>query len=174
VDLSGSFINAALELKNKGSISYKQSEEGDITSWREARVESALAREKTEFRRADACALPPDFVDFDAVLMANLLCRVPSPMSVLQRMSGARGVVRRGGLLVMTTPFSWLPEYTPREVWLGGFEQDGKEQWSADAFLKIMDKEFILLKKDAIPLVIREHKRKFQYIVADSYVFQRR
>jgi 5-histidylcysteine sulfoxide synthase/putative 4-mercaptohistidine N1-methyltranferase len=174
VDLSGSFINAALELKKNGSIRYKQSEEGDITSWREARVESVIAREKTDFRRADACALPPDFVDFDAVLMANLLCRVPSPMSVLQRMSGARGVVRRGGLLVMTTPFSWLPEYTPREVWLGGFEQDGKEQWSSDVFLRIMEKEFILLKKDAIPLVIREHKRKFQYIVADSYVFQRR
>jgi hypothetical protein len=106
--------------------------------------------------------------------MANLLCRVPSPMSVLQRMSGARGVVRRGGLLVMTTPFSWLPEYTPREVWLGGFEIGGSEVWSEKTLLKIMEKDFLLVKKDYIPLVIREHKRKFQYIVADSYVFQRR
>ncbi len=174
VDLSGSFIKTALELKHNGSVRYKQSEEGDLTSWREARVDSQIAREKTDFRRADACSLPPDFVDFDAVLMANLLCRVPSPMSVLQRMSGARGVVRKGGLLVMTTPFSWLPEYTPREVWLGGIERDGQEIWSEDVLLKIMEKDFILVKKDAIPLVIREHKRKFQYIVADSYVFQRR
>jgi 5-histidylcysteine sulfoxide synthase/putative 4-mercaptohistidine N1-methyltranferase len=174
VDLSGSFIRTALELKNNGSLRYKQSEEGDIASWREARVESQIAREKSDFRRADACALPPDFVDYDAVLMANLLCRVPSPMSVLQRMSGARGVVRRGGLLVMTTPFSWLPEYTPREVWLGGFETSGSEVWSEETLLRIMEKDFVLVKKDHIPLVIREHKRKFQYIVADSYVFQRR
>ena len=174
VDLSGSFIRTALELKNNGTLNYKQSEEGDLASWREARVESQIAREKSDFRRADACALPPDFVDFDAVLMANLLCRVPSPMSVLQRMSGARGVVRKGGILVMTTPFSWLPEYTPREVWLGGIERDGIEHWSEEALLRYMAKDFVLIKKDAIPLVIREHKRKFQYIVADSYVFQRR
>ncbi len=25
-----------------------------------------------------------------------------------------------GGLLVITTPYTWLEDYTPKELWLGG------------------------------------------------------
>lgn len=174
VDLSDRFIQTANELKDKGSLRYKLAEEGELSSWRDAKVVSREARERAVFRRADACSLPPEFVDFDAVLIANLLCRVPSPLSVLNRMGGARGIVRKGGILVMTTPFSWLPEYTPQEVWLGGYERDGKAVWSDEELERVLAPEFMLLKKEPFPLVIREHKRKFQFIVADSYVFQRR
>ena len=29
-------------------------------------------------------------------------------------------LIVKGGLLVITTPYTWLEEYTPRELWLGG------------------------------------------------------
>ena len=46
------------------------------------------------FRQADATSLPAELVDLDAVLMANLLCRLPSPKSLLGRLGGPRGLVR--------------------------------------------------------------------------------
>jgi hypothetical protein len=38
-------------------------------------------------------------------------------MALLNRLSGADGkpaLIRKGGLAVFTTPFSWLEEFTPR------------------------------------------------------------
>ena len=33
-----------------------------------------------------------------------------------------KDMVKPNGYLVITTPFSWLDEFTARENWLGGYE----------------------------------------------------
>jgi 2-polyprenyl-3-methyl-5-hydroxy-6-metoxy-1,4-benzoquinol methylase len=43
--------------------------------------------------------------EFDAVLAANLLCRLPSPEAFLNRTAT---LVKPGGVLVMVSPYSWL------------------------------------------------------------------
>lgn len=171
LDLSQSFIDAAKRLQRDGSIQFKCRSEGEQTIELEATIDKSSAQ-KIDFRRADACALPPDLVDFDAVLLANLLCRLPSPMSCLSRLSGPRGIVRRGGLVVLTTPFTWMENFTPKQLWFGGQKDDPLS--SEESLIERMSSEFELLEKFDMPLLIREHQRKYQLISAMASVWRRR
>ncbi len=171
VDLSQSFIDAAKRLQHDGSIRFKYRTEGEQTLELEASVDKSLAQ-RIDFRRADACSLPPEFVEFDAVLLANLLCRLPSPMSCLSRMSGPRGIVRKGGLIVLTTPFTWMESFTPKQLWFGG--QKDAQITSEDSLIDRMSSDFELLEKFDMPLLIREHQRKYQLISALASVWRRR
>lgn len=174
VDLSASFIAAANALKRDGRLSFRRRDEGDLGVERTATIHPAVDRDRVSFRQADACALPAELVGFDAVLLANLLCRLPSPRACLERMGGARGVVRPGGLLVVTSPYTWTDAFTPKEVWLGGVTRDGREVRSIDGLHALLDDEFELVDERDMPLVIREHARKFQYIVAHATAWRRR
>jgi putative 4-mercaptohistidine N1-methyltranferase len=174
VDISQKFIETANRLKRDGELTFDLIEEGQITSSHRVQLD-ANARTNVEFRRADACSLPPEFLDFDAVLIANVVCRISSPMSLINRLSGDRGIVRPGGLLVMTTPFTWMEEFTPRDVWLGGFiDPDGKPRYSIDGLKDVMTENFELIQELDMPLLIREHRRKYQLIFTKATVWQRR
>ncbi|MBC7545518.1 MAG: 5-histidylcysteine sulfoxide synthase [Candidatus Sericytochromatia bacterium] len=174
VDLSAGFIEAANTLQRNGQMPYFRKDEGDLGAALTATIDPAIDRSRLSFRQADACSLPPDFVGFDAVLMANLICRLPSPNSLLSRLGGPRGLVRPGGILVMTTPFSWLEQFSPREVWLGGYIANGEPVWSKDTLHAALADEFELVSAHDMPLVIREHARKYQYIVTYTTVWKRR
>ena len=106
VDLSASFIAAAKVLKERGRLTYKSLAEGETYVTKEARVNPKIDRTRVEFREGDACALPPsllggggDFADaenfqnfgrHDAVLAANLLCRLPDPEAFLRDCATSR------------------------------------------------------------------------------------
>jgi 5-histidylcysteine sulfoxide synthase/putative 4-mercaptohistidine N1-methyltranferase len=174
IDLSENFINAAKQLQAEGSLDFNCKQEGKITIPVRAKVDKTIATRVT-FRQADACSLPADLIDFDAVLLANLLCRLPSPMACLGRMGGARGVVRRGGLLFITTPFTWMEQFTPQDVWLGGFLDDaGNIKLSEEGLEQALTNDFELLDKFNMPLLIREHYRKYELIAALSTVWRRK
>ena len=71
------------------------------------------------FTQGDACALGGAAVlggPFSVIHGANLLCRLPDPDLFL---SSARGLLAPGGLLVLVSPYSWLPQYTPKAKWIG-------------------------------------------------------
>ena len=55
-------------------------------------------------------------------MMANLIDRLPDPRRCLAQLPG---LINHGGQLIITSPYTWLAEYTPKENWLGGFEKDG-------------------------------------------------
>jgi 5-histidylcysteine sulfoxide synthase/putative 4-mercaptohistidine N1-methyltranferase len=173
IDLSTNFIEAARTLKTEGEISYQRTDEGEITTPLIAKV-APIARDRVSFRQADACSLPADLVNFDAVLMANLLCRIPSPKSCLSRMGGPRGIVRRGGILVITTPFTWSEEFTPKAVWLGGVVESGSPQRSEDGLKACLEEEFELIERREEACLIREHARKYEYIVPLVTVWRRK
>jgi putative 4-mercaptohistidine N1-methyltranferase len=174
VDLSRAFIDTAETLRRDGGVEYFRKDEGELGAHLQARVDPALDRQRVSFRQADACSLPADYVDFDAVLMANLLCRLPSPKSLLGRLGGPRGLVRVGGLVALFSPYSWLEQFTPRGAWLGGYAKDGQEVRSADALRELFGREGFVLRREAeMPLLIREHSRKYQYIVAHAMLWQR-
>ena len=79
-----------------------------------------------------------------------------------------------GGLVALFSPYSWLEQFTPREAWLGGYEQDGQPVKSADALKAYLREEgFVLRREEEVPLVIREHARKYQYIVTHGMLWQR-
>lgn len=174
VDLSRAFIDAANQLQKHGSLDYFRRDEGDLGVTVRASVAADIDRSRVSFRQADATSLPAELVDLDAVLMANLLCRLPSPKSLLGRLGGPRGLVRVGGLVALFSPYSWLEQFTPREAWLGGFEKDGRPVKSAEALKAFLrDEGFVLRREEEVPLVIREHARKYQFIVTHGMLWQR-
>lgn len=174
VDLSASFIQAAEQLRGGGELPYFRRDEGELGRQLVARVDAGIDRDRVRFRRADAVALPAELEGFDAVLLANLLCRVPSPSAVLGRMGGPRGLVRPGGVLVIVSPYTWMEQFTPKEVWLGGFLREGNEVRSSDGLRAQLEPGFELLEELHMPLVIREHARKFQLIISHGTVWRRR
>jgi len=122
-----------------------------------------------KFTVGDATRLP-DSMDgrFDAVLMANLLCRLSDPGAVLD---GLPRLLRDGrGSVLITSPFSWMESFTPRSKWLGGH---GGVQ-SRDALVERMQRNgWSIAHEGEEPLVIRDHARKWQFIAAHAAVFVR-
>ncbi len=83
IDFSHAFVNAAKDMKNKGSATYSATIEGSIKHVFTATLEAGVHPDRTSFEQGDACALRPD-IDaagkFSIVHGANLLCRLPEPL----------------------------------------------------------------------------------------------
>lgn len=174
IDLSASFIETARQMARDGHLEFTRVDEGALTSRLTARPAHAVDVSRMSFRRGDACALPADLGVFDVVLLANLLCRLPSPRACLGRMGGPRGLVRPGGLFAATTPATWREQFTPKGAWLGGYERDGRKISTLEGLGEALGPEFERVHREDVPFVIREHARKFEYVVAELSIWRRR
>jgi putative 4-mercaptohistidine N1-methyltranferase len=165
IDYSHQFIDAANQLKETGAHDYQMQEEGTLTTPRTARIPAEIDRNRMKFLHGDACNLPDNLGLFDGVLMANLLCRLPDPARCLDRM---KTLIGENGWLVIATPASWSDEYTPREKWLA---QNGS---TLEGIRENLQPEFSLSHREDMPFVLREHRRKFQWTVAEVSVWRKR
>lgn len=154
IDYSKSFISAAQSILQSGKLSYQYQEEA--ARWIDSMVKIDERPKNLFFEVGDACNLREDLDPFDLVHAANLLCRLPDPMKLLERLPD---LVSPGGQLILTTPFSWLEDFTPSQNWL-----DGKN--SASALKEVLGQKFDLELEKDLPFLIREHRRKFQYTIA--------
>lgn len=159
IDYSRAFVAAATKVGVEGSLGYEITIEGDRTAKTVARLPQDIDASRVAFEAGDAMELREDLGSFDVVLGANLICRLPDPHRFLARLPA---LVRPGGQLLLTTPFSWLEEYTPRENWIGGRGDTS----SADVLTELLAPSFELRLAKDIPFLIREHARKFQWSVA--------
>ena len=67
--------------------------------------------------------------------------------------------------------FLCYTEFTPRSKWLGGFNDpvSQKPMYSKDKLKDIMEElGFEKIHEEQMPLVIREHQRKYQYIISEA------
>jgi putative 4-mercaptohistidine N1-methyltranferase len=174
IDLSETFVKTATMLKETGSVEYTRKDEGELNTMLSAVVGAHLDRNRVAFKVGDAACLPPDIGRFNAVLTANLLCRLPSPKACLGRMGGVKGIVEPGGVLINLSPNSWLEEFTPPGAWLGGFVDNGKNVTSFDGLKQALGDEFEFLEERDVPLLIREHARKYQFIVSHATAWRRK
>ena len=69
-----------------------------------------------------------------------------------------------------------MEEHTPKSTWLGGYtEPNGRRVLSDDSIRGILTGNgFELLDQEDMPLLIREHQRKYQLIVSHAMIFRRR
>lgn len=157
-DYAEQFIRAAKTLQSTGQIAYSLPVSGDAArheiAYRPPEIDSA----RVQFELGDAMQLRPDMGQFDAILVANVICRLPNPAACLQALCG---MLRPGGVLVITSPYSWLEEYTPRAHWLDGFE----------ALAQVLPHMHCIAQQN-LPLFIVDHARKFEYIVAEASVWK--
>lgn len=157
IDYSRGFIQAAETLARSGFLESRILVEAGKFVPFTARVPNEIDRSRVSFAVGDAMALEPDLGPFDIVLAANLICRLPEPLRFIERLPG---LVKPGGQLLLTTPFTWLEDYTPVENWLG------REGPCIDDLTRLLTPAFSLEISRDIPFVIREHARKFQYGIA--------
>lgn len=171
VDLSESFIRQARELKRLGEGHFEMELEGELKRREPFTLEASFRPDRVEFEVGDATALRSDIGRFDIVLACNVLCRVPDPQALLRQ---TPELVKPGGQLLITSPYTWSKEHTPKRFWLGGFEHNGQAVRSLDTIKRQLDPSFELSEVVDMPFLIREHSRKFQWSVAQASLWKRR
>ncbi|MEK6747312.1 MAG: 5-histidylcysteine sulfoxide synthase [Pseudomonadota bacterium] len=162
IDYSHTLINAANRLKRERKHPYFRHDSAGKGMRCVAELDADINCDRIHFEQGDGSAIPVHFCNYDAVLFANVLCRLPDPRAGLERMQGTNGLVKPGGIVVMTTPFSWLEKYTSCERWIDGL----------DGISKILT-EFELLHTEELPFLFREHRRRFEYIITLASVWRR-
>ena len=171
IDYSHRFVEVARHLQQHGSINYAYVEEGVLTIPATAVVPPEIDRHRVTFEQGDAQNLRQDLGNFDVVLLANLVDRLPDPGRCLESLSH---LVRSGGQLILATPCTWLEEYTARSHWLGGFEEDGRPVRTVETLRALLEPHFRAVRTLDLPFLIREHARKFQWSVALTTAWVRR
>lgn len=171
IDFSQRFVDAANRLKKDGKLNYARVEQGELVAKATAVVPAEIDRTRVQFERGDAMTLRELLGRFDVVLLANLVDRLANPARCLAQLPA---LMNRGSQLIITTPGTWLEEYTPRENWLGGFERAGRVVTTLDGLRERLDKDFELGGTKDLPFLIREHARKYQWSVAQASWWRRR
>jgi 5-histidylcysteine sulfoxide synthase/putative 4-mercaptohistidine N1-methyltranferase len=174
LDFSTRFFRLAARMQEEGYLRYALPEEGEIVSFHEVALSELgleQVRERVQFYQADACNLPEKFTGYDLVLAANLIDRLYSPRRFL---STIHERMNPRGLLVITSPYTWLEEYTKKEEWLGGYRDAGEPVWTLDGLAEALSPRFRMVGAPRdVPFVIRETRRKFQHTVAELTVWER-
>ncbi len=163
IDLSEQFIKAAEHLRKEGELTYHRLEEGKISTELVARRPEKSRPERIRFEAGNALDLSCRLGKFDVLHAANLLCRLPEPEQFL---SSLPGLVAKDGLLILTTPCTWLGEFTTPENW----PIEPTAQWLKEK----LSAKFNLLNFRDMPFLIREHARKYQWSMAQASVWKRK
>jgi len=174
LDLSARFIACANHLKAHGTLDYSVPVEGDFSLARTAdlsELQLGDTASRVEFHRADASNLDDRHKNYDLVFAGNLLDRLSDPESFLRSMQER---LNPGGILVISSPYTLLEEFTPRENWLAEYDTSGEYIRAFEGMRKILEPSFELAKPPVdVPFVIRETQRKFQHTVAELSVWRK-
>ena len=175
IDFSVRFIDLAVQLIAAGHLRYALPEEGDLQSYHEIRLDTLdlqATAGRVSFYQGDACNLATRYGDYDLILAANLIDRLYQPELFLREVHQR---LRRGGVLALCSPYTWLEEYTGRAHWIGGFKRDGERWTTLQGLQAILHEHFRLLQEpEDVPFVIRETARKYQHSLAQLTLWERR
>ncbi len=172
IDFSTRFIRNALNLRQHGSVKYMIPDEGELCTARTVHLHDlglgdAVAR--VDFAQGDACNLKDKFTGYDLIFAGNLIDRLYNPRKFLQDMLAR---LNPGGWLVLTSPYTWLEEYTDKSEWLGGVKVHGENLTTLDALKRALQPRFSLHGVHDVPFVIRETARKFQHTIAQMTLWK--
>ena len=179
VDFTARFIRLALALKEKGEFSFQLPTEGELSEQRTIRLKDLGLAEngtglagKVDFWQGDASNLKPLFTGYDLIFAGNLIDRLYSPRRFLESVHER---LNPGGLLVLTSPYTWLEEFTAKEEWLGGYARHGQTVTTLQGLHEVLDAHFRPLGEPRqVPFVIRETVRKYQHTLAEMTVWAKR
>lgn len=166
IDFSARFVAEAERMRKQRLVTIHAPREGDATDELRVALPMEAPTENVRFEPGDACNLRADLGTFDLVLMANLIDRLPDPRECLARLPA---LVSSGGWLIITSPYTWLEEYTPREKWL-----DGAGRGTLAALKDLLAADFEFQRAIDLPFLIREHRRKYQWSIAEASIWRRR
>jgi len=172
VDFSARFIQSGVRLQQGSDLIYEIPTEGELTLSRTIaldRLGLADIGERVLFSQGDACNLKAVFTGYDLVFAGNLIDRLYDPALFLE---GIGERLMPGGLLVITSPYTWLEEYTPKAKWLGGRREHGEPLSTLAGLRRVLEPRFALIHREDLPFVIRETARKHQHSLAEMTVWR--
>ncbi len=174
IDFSVRFIDLGVQLIRSGHLRYALPEEGELQSYHEIDL-AALGlqglADRVAFYQGDACNLKTIYGDYDLILAANLIDRLYQPALFLREVHSR---LRPGGILALSSPYTWLEEHTDRAHWIGGFKRDGENWTTLQGLSELLQPHFRLLAApEDVPFVIRETARKYQHSVAQLSLWER-
>lgn len=174
IDFSARFVKQGVKLQTHNRMRYTLPVEGDIIEYREVLLDElgyGEVKDRIAFLQGDACNLKPQFVDYNVVFAGNLIDRLYDPAQFL---SAIPQRILSGGLLVLTSPYTWLEEYTDKKNWLGGIKANGENFSTLDSLKLQLSDAFDLEETLDVPFVIRETARKFQHTIAQMTIWRKR
>jgi putative 4-mercaptohistidine N1-methyltranferase len=175
LDFSHGLIHVASEMQEQGMFQYTLPEEGELVSHHTKRLVNlglTDTQNKVAFCQGDAQHLDRSLTDYDLIFAGNLIDRLPDPAEFLTHIHER---LRIGGLLVITSPYTWLTDFTSRDKWVGGFMKNGHPYTTQDGMLALLSPRFNLIDDTRqVPFVIRETARKFQHTIAAMTVWERK
>ena len=127
---------------------------------------------------------------FDMIFGCNLIDRLHTPdMWVLQSkvelnlnqaiflinieilMVVFQDMLSENGLLIISSPYTWKPEHTDPDKWIGGYVKDDKKMFTQDGLEKMLSPDLKLLEVLKVPFVIPDSDGTFQYTYSNCTVF---
>ena len=174
VDFSARFVQEAEVLKQNGVLRYTMPTEGELENFYEVQLSDFDLEDESEkvtFWQADACNLKPIYKDFDLIFGGNLIDRLYDPKKFLDSLWER---LNEGGILILTSPYTWQEESTPKEKWIGGYKKDGENVSTLDGLQEILGGDFELLDTKDVPFVIQETARKHQHTIAQMTIWKKR
>jgi len=171
LDFSARFIRCGDHLKRFGEFKYKIKTEGDLLEERDIQVkEIGISEEQMAsvvFLQGDACNLKPHLRDFDLIVAANLIDRLYDPIKFLTHIHTR---LNKGGILILSSPYSWDELYTKRDLWL-----TSNSKKSLGKIREILEPNFDeIYEPMEIEFVIRESSRKFQHTISELTIWQKK
>lgn len=172
IDFSARFIQHGFQLKESGQTRFAIPTEGELVEFKETSLHAlgyAEVAHKVEFVQGDACNLKARFGGYDLIFCGNLIDRLYDPSLFLGQVHER---LNPGGCLVLTSPYTWLEDYTPKAKWLGGIKVNGENFTTLDGLKALLGGRFELVGQEDIPFVIRETRRKFQHSLAEMTLWK--
>ena len=173
VDFSTRFIRNAINLIEHGEVKYLIPIEGDITEAKHFQLSQLELGDKVnniEFTQGDACNLKDKYRNYDLVFAGNLIDRLYQPAAFIQDIKTR---INPNGYLAITSPYTWLEEFTNKENWLGGYKKNGENVRTLDHLRELLAPEFEPVHHQDIPFVIRETARKHQHTLAQLSLWKK-
>jgi putative 4-mercaptohistidine N1-methyltranferase len=175
-DYSKRFVEAAQGLARDGQIAWTSCD--NLTGSTTVDRSFTLADKglgNVAFHEMDAHALPEDLVGYDLICGFNLIDRLTDPAQALMHIKERLNV---GGLLVLSSPYTWKEEHTPKDNWLGGYKfGDNDGPTTTEGLRKLLvDSGFRVAKAPedlSFTLRTQADGRRYERTRAELSVFQR-
>ena len=172
IDYSHRFIECANQIKLYGYINYAVTTQGQLTQPKQCDLLSlGLTHHKNlNFYQGDATELGNQFSNYSLVFAGNLIDRLPRPKLFLDNIAPR---IEADGWLILTSPYTWLSEFTPKTDWIGGYKDGDHAIETLDGLKQILEPTFKFQGQHDIPFIIRETARKFQHSIAEMTLWQK-
>jgi len=172
IDYSHKFIEVAKNLQESVQIDFSVTLEGDLSEKRSIDLKTLDLHENKNnitFLQGDAQNLDASLNNFDLIFCSNLIDRLQDPKVFLKAIQSR---LSENGILVLLSPYTWLEEYTPKQNWIGGYQDNGQDIFTLEA-LKSELSSLELAQCIDVEFVIKETNRKFQHTISQMSIWSK-